>query len=126
MQTDAFGSIKRPMLTDILVTDADPDKDSKAGLEALKVLPPLTEKQAQCLKFIFEFFIQHRYYPTQREVAAAMNLQSSTAESYLEPLRRKGYLARKVKRQRRNIRLTSKARQRLGLDKVEEKRHPAA
>lgn len=103
-------------------SDAVPSEDSLAGLEALTVLPPLTEKQAQCLKFILEFFVQHRYYPTQREVATAMDLQSSTAESYLEPLRRKGYIARKVKRQRRNIRLTSKARQKLGLEKVEDMR----
>jgi DNA-binding MarR family transcriptional regulator len=114
------------MSIDTLVNNAAPEEDSGAKLEALKALPPLTERQGQCLKHILEFFIEHRYYPTQREVAAAMGLQSSTVESYLEPLRRKGYLARKVKRQRRNIRLTSKARQKLGLEKVEEKRHPAA
>lgn len=82
---------------------------------SLVVLPPLTEKQAQCLRFIHEYFAEHRYYPTQREVAEAMNLQSSTAETFLEPLRRKGYLHRKVRRQRRNIRLTPKARQKLEL-----------
>lgn len=114
------------MSTEPLIADSELEEDSMVGLEALKVLPPLTEKQGECLKIILEFFIEHRYYPTQREVAAAMNLRSSTAESYLEPLRRKGYLARKVKRRRRNIRLTSKARQKLGLEKVEEKRHPAA
>jgi DNA-binding MarR family transcriptional regulator len=105
-----------------LLTDAATNADSATRLEALKVLPPLTEKQGQCLKFILEYFIEHRYYPTQREVATAMNLQSSTAESYLEPLRRKGYLARKVKQQRRNIRLTSKARQKLGLEDLREGR----
>lgn len=83
---------------------------------SLVVLPQLTDKQARCLRFIHEYFMEHRYYPTQREVARAMNLQSSTAELYLEPLRRKGYLQRKVKRQRRNIRLTTKARQKLELN----------
>jgi len=114
------------MSIDELVTETELNEDSMAGLEAITVLPPLTEKQAQCLKFILDFFIQHRYYPTQREVTAAMKLRSSTAESYLEPLRRKGYLARKVRRKRRNIRLTPKARQKLGLEGVEEKRHPTA
>ncbi len=108
------------------VIKADVDEASLTGLESLKVLPPLSEGQGRCLKFILEFFIEHRYYPTQREVADKMNLKSSTAESYLEPLRRKGYLARKVRRQRRNIRLTSKARQKLGLDTIDEKRHSAA
>ena len=83
---------------------------------ALAVLPQLTDKQTRCLRFIHEYFTEHRYYPTQREVAKAMNLQSSTAELYLEPLRRKGYLQRKVRRQRRNIRLTTKARQKLELN----------
>lgn len=82
---------------------------------SLAVLPQLTDKQTRCLRFIHEYFTEHRYYPTQREVARAMNLQSSTAELYLEPLRRKGYLQRKVRRQRRNIRLTTKARQKLEL-----------
>ena len=91
-------------------------EDGADGHGSLKVLPPLTDKQAQCLKFIHDYFRAHRYYPTQREVAEAMNLQSSTAETYLEPLRRKGYLHKRAKRQRRNIRLTPKARQKLGLE----------
>ena len=80
----------------------------------LHVLPPLTEKQAECLKYVTRYFIERRYYPTQREVAAAMNLSSSTAESYLEPLERKGYLEREPRR-RRNIRLTNAAVEKLEL-----------
>ncbi len=110
------------MINDGPATEAEPRTGSEVRLEAIRVLPPLTEKQAQCLKFILEYYLQHHYYPTQREVTAAMHLKSTTAESYLEPLRRKGYLARKVKRKRRNIRLTPKARQKLGLEGVEEKR----
>lgn len=84
----------------------------------LQVLPPLTEKQAECLKYVVNFFIERRYYPTQREVAAAMGLNSSTAESYLEPLERKGYLEREPRR-RRNIRLTDAAVEKLELMGVE-------
>jgi len=84
---------------------------SGLGVAPLKTLPPLTERQAECLTFILSYFNQHKLYPTQREVAVAMNIQSSTAEMYLEPLRKKGYLHRKVRRQRRNIRLTPKARE---------------
>jgi DNA-binding MarR family transcriptional regulator len=104
------------MATDGREPEAELKTVSLTGLGAITVLPPLTEKQAQCLMFILEYFKEHRYYPTQREVTAAMKLHSTTAESYLEPLRRKGYLARKTKRQRRNIRLTPKARQKLGLE----------
>lgn len=80
----------------------------------LQVLPPLTEKQAECLKYLVGYFLERRYYPTQREVAAAMRLSSSTAESYLEPLERKGYLEREPRR-RRNIRLTNAAVEKLEL-----------
>jgi DNA-binding MarR family transcriptional regulator len=78
-------------------------------------LPPLTEKQAECLKFVMRYFLDRRYYPTQREVAEAMNLSSSTAESYLKPLILKGYLERGPHR-RRNIRLTTAAVDKLELD----------
>jgi Mn-dependent DtxR family transcriptional regulator len=104
------------MLEDTQSINAIPASESGDGNGALKVLPPLTDKQANCLKFIHDYFVAHRYYPTQREVAEAMNLQSSTAETYLEPLRRKGYLHKRARRQRRNIRLTPKARQKLGLE----------
>jgi DNA-binding MarR family transcriptional regulator len=114
------------MPKEALLIDAGAEEESLAGLESLTVLPPLSEGQARCLKFILEFFNQNRYYPTQREVVAGMGLKGSTAESYLEPLRRKGYLVRKVKRKRRNIRVTSKARQKLALDNIEGKRHSAA
>jgi DNA-binding MarR family transcriptional regulator len=114
------------MKRDELITEVEQSEEPEQAFESLKVLPPLTENQILCLKFILEYFREHRYYPTQREVATAMNLRRSTAEFYLEPLRRKGYLARKIKRQRRNIRLTPKARQKLGLEGVEVKRHPAA
>lgn len=78
----------------------------------LKVLPPLTEKQGRCLEFILNFFAEHRYYPTQREVAEAMAIKSNTAEMYLKPLEEKGYLSRE-RTKRRNIRLTSDALERL-------------
>lgn len=79
---------------------------------ALKVLPPLTENQGRCLEFILNFFAEHRYYPTQREMAEAMSIKSNTAEMYVAPLVKKGYLQREPGRQR-NIRLTGDALERL-------------
>lgn len=85
--------------------------------DPLKVLPPVTDRQAKCLKFIFEYLVEHRYYPTQREVAEAMNVRSSTAEMFIKPLEDKGYLTRERgkddKRKQRNIRLTSEALEKL-------------
>jgi DNA-binding MarR family transcriptional regulator len=88
--------------------------------DPLKVLPPVTEKQAKCLEFILNYFLEYRYYPTQREVAKAMGIQSTTAEMYLQPLEEKGYLNRernkKSKRgKQRNIRLTQNGLERLEL-----------
>lgn len=89
----------------------------KAALE-VKVLPPLTEKQAKCLEYIFDYFARNRYYPTHREVAAAMSVRSNTAEIYIEPLERKGYLLREEGKQR-NLRLTPEALERLQLNGVD-------
>lgn len=80
---------------------------------ALEASPPLTEKQAACLKYVLTYFVGHGYYPTHREVAAAMSLRSSAAEVYLLPLVRKGYLVRKPRRHR-NIKLTQ-----AGVEKLE-------
>jgi len=46
-----------------------------------------------------------QYYPTQREVAEAMHLRSTSAAPYLNPLVNKGFLTREPRR-RRNIMLT--------------------
>ena len=113
------------MPEDKLSNNDIPMSESNIAVNSLVVLPPLSERQAKCLKFIHDYFLEYRYYPTQREVADAMKLQSSTAETYFEPLRRKGYLQRKVRGQRSNIRLTPKARQKLELE-AQDKRPVAA
>jgi DNA-binding MarR family transcriptional regulator len=82
--------------------------------DPLKVLPPVTEKQGKCLEFILTYFLENRYYPTQRELARAMGVRSNTAGMYLEPLETKGYIMREPGRQR-NIRLTQNALERLEL-----------
>jgi DNA-binding MarR family transcriptional regulator len=82
--------------------------------DILEALPPLTDRQAQCLRYVLHYFLAHQYYPTQREVAKAMTLQSTTAEMYLLPLVQKGYLVRGP-RGRRNIKLTLAGVQKLEL-----------
>lgn len=73
--------------------------------EDLTPLPPLTEKQKECLIFLFNYFTEHRYYPTQREIAEHMNLKSNSAAIYIEPLLKKGYLEKEPGKNR-NIHIT--------------------
>jgi DNA-binding MarR family transcriptional regulator len=82
--------------------------------DPLRVLPPVTEKQGKCLRFILDYFLENRFYPTQRELATAMSVRSNTAEMYLQPLEQKGYLQREPGKQR-NIRLTPDGLERLKL-----------
>jgi SOS-response transcriptional repressor LexA len=85
--------------------------DAKDG-EDLRSLPPLTERQTECLVFIYNYFIEHRYYPTQREIVQKMNLKTNSAATFIEPLRKKGYL-KKEPGKRRNIDLTRMAIEKL-------------
>lgn len=109
MLTDRSPEAERERLRELTM------KDVKKLISApLKVLPPITEKQAKCLQFIWDYYRENMYYPTQREVASAMNVQSNTAEMYLQPLTQKGYLQREPRKQR-NIRLTSNALEKLSM-----------
>jgi len=76
--------------------------------EDLRSLPPLTERQSECLVYLFSYFSEYRYYPTQREIANKMNLKTNSAATFLEPLRKKGYLE-KESGKNRNIHLTHSA-----------------
>jgi Mn-dependent DtxR family transcriptional regulator len=78
----------------------------------LRVLPALTKKQGECLLFIFNYYAERRHFPTHREIAQAMGIQSSTAAMYLDPLVEKGYLMREG-REARNIRITTDGIKRL-------------
>ena len=88
------------------------DEHRAPAPDPMKVLPPVTEKQGRCLEFILNYFLENRYYPTQREVAEAMKVRSNTAEMYLQPLEHKGYLVREPGRQRRPGRHRSTTRRR--------------
>lgn len=102
--------------------DSTPPRET--GLDST-ILPPLTEKQRKCLEFILRFFLRHRFYPTHREIAKAMSIRSTTAEMYLEPLEKKGYIERKAGAHRK-IRITPEALERLKLDGLEGGEQPAA
>ena len=100
----------------------DPAKNQKDNIkstsmdirenEDLKSLPPLTERQAECLVYLYNYFLEHRYYPTQREIVKKMNLKTNSAATFIEPLRKKGYLEKEPGK-RRNISLTHMAIEKL-------------
>lgn len=102
------------------------ERPARAAALEVKILPPLTEKQTRCLQFILNYFLKNRFYPTHREIADALGVRSNTAEMFVEPLERKGYIKRQPGKQR-NIRLTPEALQRLELDGADvRERLPAA
>jgi DNA-binding MarR family transcriptional regulator len=91
-------------------------KPRKGGGAAapLKILPALTKKQSECLLFIFNYYAEHRHFPTHREIARAMGSTSATAAMYIDPLVEKGYLKRASKgKTARNIRVTVDGLERL-------------
>lgn len=82
----------------------------------LKILPALSERQSECLLFIFNFYARHKHFPTHREIAGAMGSTSTTAAMYVGPLIEKGYLVRAGEgREARNIRITADGLERLRL-----------
>lgn len=74
-----------------------------------ELLPPVTARQYECLRYIYDYFRRHQYYPSQREICSAMNLRTATAATYLIPLGTKGYVRKDPASRRRNIRLTEEA-----------------
>ena len=75
-------------------------------------LPPLPKRQEQLLRFIYGYYSTHRYFPTHKECAEAMGVAG--AVQYLEPLIKKGYLARRASGVHRNLQITQ-----TGLEKLE-------
>jgi Mn-dependent DtxR family transcriptional regulator len=104
----------------------DPDSQGPEAQAAdpLRVLPAISEKQGGCLQFVLVYFQENRHYPTQREIAAALGVNSGTVEYLLQQLVEKGYLNREQKK-RRNIRLTGDGLERLKIMSAK-KDNPAA
>lgn len=81
----------------------------------LEVLPALPKKQAECLIFIFNFYREHKHFPTHREITTGMGKPDiKTAAMYVDPLVEKGYLTR-VPERGRNLRITVEGLERLKL-----------
>ena len=79
------------------------------------ILPKITDKQQEYLLFIVGFFKENQFYPSRREIAAHMNVTVAAVNQNITLLEKKGYLTIESG-ERRNIRLTANALQRLALD----------
>jgi repressor LexA len=61
----------------------------------------LTDKQARVFDFIKHIIYKKGYAPTIREIGAAFNLKStSTVQSYIDILERKGYIRRSAQKKK--------------------------
>lgn len=81
--------------------------------EDLPHLPPLTDRQAELLRFIWHYWLENRYTPTQREMCQHLDIASTNAGPHLNALERKGYVRRA--QGRRNIRITREGAEKLAM-----------
>ena len=79
---------------------------------AQTVLPGITDRQAQSLRFFFDYYQANRCYPFLHEVAKGVGYQRASAAACLKPLLTKGLLQRN-NAVSRNYELTP-----LGLEKL--------
>lgn len=77
------------------------------------LLPVLSERQAECLRFIYQYALQHRDYPMGTEIAEHMGVTKQGMTSVLNGLIKKGYVFRDRAVAQRNLRLTKEAVEKL-------------
>jgi DNA-binding MarR family transcriptional regulator len=88
------------------------DKVETSELAGMRVLPTLTQRQAEVLTFLGRYFQTNRDYPTQREIADHFGVSQNAAALHLVALSKKNYVVR-LPGERRNIRLTELALEKL-------------
>lgn len=77
------------------------------------LFPPLTDAQMKVLRFVHQYVLRERMYPTQREIGAELGYTQATAGQHLDALTEKGYLTKEKAGTRRNMRLTELAMEKL-------------
>lgn len=90
-----------------------PANEQESGwMNVNDILPKLTDKQLTCLSLIAEFYKANRFYPSRSEIAQKMGVTAGAAGQHIVLLQKKGYLELETG-ERRNIRLTQRALERL-------------
>lgn len=88
------------------------ERSESSEIAGMRVLPTLTQRQADVLAFLSGYFQANRDYPTQREIAEHFGVSQNAAALHLGALSKKNYVVR-LPGERRNIRLTSLALEKL-------------
>jgi DNA-binding MarR family transcriptional regulator len=81
-----------------------------------RLLPLLAPRQLEALRFIHDYAVKNRDYPTGGELGEAMGMTKQAASSVLATLVRKGYAYRDRNLSERNIRLTEAAKEKMQID----------
>ena len=87
-----------------------------------KLLPVLSERQAKCLRFLYEYAVERRDYPLGSEIAQHMGVSKQAITSLLNSLVKKGYVTRDRSLLHRNVRLTPDAVEKLMRQSGEDRR----
>jgi len=74
--------------------------------EMQDVLPDLTPKQTDCLKFLVQYFLENQNYPTRDQIAARLGVSRAHVNRHVTALEKKKYLRRIQGAHSRNIRIT--------------------
>lgn len=88
------------------------------GLIPPEVVPELSERQRVCLRFMVEFAMLRRQYPTYQEIATHMGVSRTQVGRYLTYLEKKHFIDRVGAEHKRNFRVTELGMRRLALDEV--------
>lgn len=74
-------------------------------LSGRPVLPPLSEKQEELLRWLIEYSEKNGYFPVLREAAAHLGVTLARVQTLMQQLEKRGYVAKTPTRSR-NIQLT--------------------
>lgn len=74
-------------------------------LSGRPVLPPLSDKQEEVLRWLIAYSEKNGYFPVLRETAAQFDLSLARVQSLMQQLEKRGYVAKTANRSR-NVQLT--------------------
>lgn len=81
-----------------------------------RLLPVLSDRQSDCLRFIYSYAVQNRDYPLGTEIAEHLGVSKQAVTSIVNALIRKGYVYRDRTLAQRNLRLTEEATEKMNLE----------
>ncbi len=84
------------------------------------LLPVLSDRQSECLRFIYHYAMTNRDYPLGTEIAEHLGISKQAVTAVVNTLLKKGYAIRDRSLAQRNIRLTKEALEKLSLEEGDE------